>query len=447
MSLKSEIEPLIEARESEKRRSIHVYASGRRLFGGLSTSRSFSSHLSLLSLPFYPITTSSASSSLSALSPRSLCSLSSLSALSPLSLSLASLFSRNIIIVVVNLLPPLTPLPQMKKSPPLSKKKKKQLSACLNSMRTDPDRYSPSYPCSYASWRSGAVSPRRQPLVIAGSGSSILSAAARAHSTEMASRNFFSHNSADGTSPSARITGKFGYPSGYVGENIAAGQQTVLSVCAAWMCSSGHRTNILRCGFDTLGSGVAVNAAASKYGIYWTHDFGCSKGGGGCDSCGASPPQPPSPAPTPSPAPAATPLPTQAPLPPPPSTTAPPATTKPPAPPPPPSPPPPPPPPPPPAGSPVNKFSGSTNSPGDGTWWRPIAAGSALAGPIGQNVRFQALKFSPSATGDYGLVVSAGPSATSAYAGEPWVSLNLPLNFSREREERERVEGKKKEKS
>ena len=241
---------------------------------------------------------------LSALSPRPL-----LSILSPSLLLLSlSLFSRNIIIVVVNLLLPLTPLPQMKKSPPLSKKK--QLSACLNSMRTDPDRYSPSYPCSYASWRSGAVSPRRQPLVIAGSGSSILSAAARAHSTEMASRNFFSHNSADGTSPSARITGKFGYPSGYVGENIAAGQQTVLSVCAAWMCSSGHRTNILRCGFDTLGSGVAVNAAASKYGIYWTHDFGCSKGGGGCDSCGASPPQPPSPAPTPSPAPAATPLPT-----------------------------------------------------------------------------------------------------------------------------------------
>ena len=162
-------------------------------------------------------------------------------------------------------------------------------------MRTDPDRYSSAYPCSYSSWRSSAVSPRRQPLVTTGSGSDILGSAARAHSAEMASKNYFSHNSADGTAASARITRGFGYPSSYVGENIAAGQRSVLSVCAAWMCSSGHRANVLRCGFDTLGSGLAVNAAASKYGIYWTNDFGCSKSAGGCDSCGASPPQPPSP--------------------------------------------------------------------------------------------------------------------------------------------------------
>lgn len=311
-------------------------------------------------------------------------------------------------------------------------------------MRTDPDRYSSAYPCSYSSWRSSAVGPKRQPLVVTGSGANILNSAARAHSAEMASRNYFSHNSADGTSASARITRGFGYPSSYVGENIAAGQRSVLAVCAAWMCSSGHRSNILRCGFDTLGSGVAgaldkaSASASSKYGIYWTNDFGCSKSGGGCDSCGASPPQPPSPAPTPTPSPVpttttppattkpavTTPPTTTKPPPamptPPPATTTPPATTKPP----PPSPTPAP-TSPPPAGSPVTKFSGSTsggNGGGDtGTWWRPIAAGSALAGPLGRDVKYQAVRFAPAATGDYTLVVSAGPSATSAYAGEPWV--------------------------
>ena len=166
-------------------------------------------------------------------------------------------------------------------------------------MRTEPDRYSSIYPCSYSSWRNSALSPKRQPLVLTGSGASILGTAARSHSTEMATKNFFSHNSADRTSAATRITKKFGYPSAFVGENIAAGQQTVLAVCAAWMCSSGHRTNILRCGFDTLGSGVAINAGSSRYGIYYTHDFGCSKSAGGCDSCGATVPQPPSPAPTP----------------------------------------------------------------------------------------------------------------------------------------------------
>ena len=234
----------------------------------------------------------------------------------------------------------------------------------------------------------------------------------------MASRNYFSHNSADGTSPSTRITGKFGYPSGFVGENIAAGQQTVLAVCAAWMCSSGHRTNILRCGFDTLGSGVAVNACcfqvrdlldARLWVLQGRRRVQQLRG----DAAAAS--EPGADAAKPGPA-ARRRLPTQsAPPPPPPSPTAPPATTKPPcssaaaaasssaassssssssssS-----------------AGSPVTKFSGVDRTPRRRDL---VAANRRRLGagwPVGQDVRFQALKFSPSATGDYGWWSLPGP--------------------------------------
>ena len=45
----------------------------------------------------------------------------------------------------------------------------------------------------------------------------------------------------------------------------------------AHACSSdGHRVNLMGCGFDTLGTGVAINDT-SAYKIYYTQDFGCSR--------------------------------------------------------------------------------------------------------------------------------------------------------------------------
>ena len=129
------------------------------------------------------------------------------------------------------------------------------MAVCVNSMRTEPDRYASVYPCGYG-FRNAANNPRRQPLTWWGPTAAKLDAAARSHTEEMAQKNYFSHNSANGESPFARIA-RFGYPSGYVGENIAAGQPSVLSAALAWMCSSGHRANVLRCGYDEFGSGFA----------------------------------------------------------------------------------------------------------------------------------------------------------------------------------------------
>ncbi len=54
------------------------------------------------------------------------------------------------------------------------------------------------------------------------------------------------------------------------GENIAMGQQSADKVMAAWMSSSGHRANILRSSFGSIG------VAAYKVGntMYWVQEFG-----------------------------------------------------------------------------------------------------------------------------------------------------------------------------
>ena len=93
-----------------------------------------------------------------------------------------------------------------------------------------------------------------------------LAAAAQAHSTDMATRNYFSHTSPDGVTPwdRARAAG-YASPSA---ENIAMGFRTPADVMAAWMQSSGHRANILNCASHAVGVGFDAR------GYYWTQLFG-----------------------------------------------------------------------------------------------------------------------------------------------------------------------------
>lgn len=100
-----------------------------------------------------------------------------------------------------------------------------------------------------------------------------LRSAARNHSADMATNNYFSHTSQDGRSFSDRIW-EAGY-SGEVplGENIAAGMSTAPAVVNSWMNSSGHCRNIMNTGFKDIGVGYAF-VAGSTYGRYWTQSFG-----------------------------------------------------------------------------------------------------------------------------------------------------------------------------
>lgn len=88
-----------------------------------------------------------------------------------------------------------------------------------------------------------------------------LTRAARVRAQEIAQK--FSHTRPDGTK--WRTVSSSAY-----GENIARGQKTVDKVMAAWMSSQGHRQNILRASYGSIG--VACLKVGSIY--YWVQLFG-----------------------------------------------------------------------------------------------------------------------------------------------------------------------------
>jgi uncharacterized protein YkwD len=95
-----------------------------------------------------------------------------------------------------------------------------------------------------------------------------LEAAAGLHAEDMAANDYFSHTSPDGRGPTDRAAEQ-GYNGG-VGENIAAGYPDAASVMEGWMNSKGHRANILNCGYEVIGIGIAERGGT----IYWVQKFG-----------------------------------------------------------------------------------------------------------------------------------------------------------------------------
>jgi uncharacterized protein YkwD len=120
-----------------------------------------------------------------------------------------------------------------------------------------------------------------------------LNGSAETHSSNMGTRNFFSHCDLDTlTDPVDRMVA-----AGYSGmttaaENIAAGYTTPANVMAGWMASAGHRANILG-SFREIGIGYVLDAADSgnvrmnpdpldctqnstsgPFLHYWTQNFG-----------------------------------------------------------------------------------------------------------------------------------------------------------------------------
>lgn len=105
--------------------------------------------------------------------------------------------------------------------------------------------------------------------------SATLRVAARSHSEEMATHNYFSHTSYDGRTFSQRISAAGYTGASPWGENIAAGQSSPAAVVNGWMNSTGHCANIMNPSYRAIGVGYGYRAA-SNYGHYWTQDFGGS---------------------------------------------------------------------------------------------------------------------------------------------------------------------------
>lgn len=111
-----------------------------------------------------------------------------------------------------------------------------------------------------------------KPPVAALTSNAKLRCAARFHSKDMATKNFFSHTGSNGSTFVNRIDNA-GYVWKAAGENIAAGQTTAANVVNGWMASTGHCNNIMNGNFKNLGVGYWYSGTAT-YKHYWTQDFG-----------------------------------------------------------------------------------------------------------------------------------------------------------------------------
>lgn len=107
-----------------------------------------------------------------------------------------------------------------------------------------------------------------QPLAM----SPTLTTAARAHSQDMAAKNYFDHVGLDGSTFSSRIAAA-GYPGGTTAENIFAGGQSAAAAMESWKNSPGHNANMLNPAFTAIGIGRAFDPN-SDFGWYWTTTFG-----------------------------------------------------------------------------------------------------------------------------------------------------------------------------
>lgn len=99
----------------------------------------------------------------------------------------------------------------------------------------------------------------------------ILATAAQSHSQDMATRNFFGHNSPEGQGPAERITAA-GYTWSTYGENISAGRSSYAATLASWLQSEGHCRNIMRPDLKDFAVAKA-SSSTSRYGVYWTQVF------------------------------------------------------------------------------------------------------------------------------------------------------------------------------
>jgi uncharacterized protein YkwD len=112
-----------------------------------------------------------------------------------------------------------------------------------------------------------------------------LTAAASAHSQDMALHDLFSHTGSNGSTMVSRVVAT-GYSYSQLAENLAAGPSSAEDVVAGWMSSPGHRANILNCGLHEIGVGyyaqmddqsnvqLGNGQLGGPFRFYWTQDFG-----------------------------------------------------------------------------------------------------------------------------------------------------------------------------
>lgn len=103
-----------------------------------------------------------------------------------------------------------------------------------------------------------------------------LNEAAANHARDMARRNYFEHQGADGSQPKDRVL-RAGYQPRLTGENIALGPESAEEVVDGWLSSPGHCANIMDSRFQHIGVGLATGRGRGR--IYWVQTFGAPRSG------------------------------------------------------------------------------------------------------------------------------------------------------------------------
>ena len=99
-----------------------------------------------------------------------------------------------------------------------------------------------------------------------------LARAADAHSSDMATHNFFDHVGSGGSTLAQRVNAA-GYSWQAIAENIAAGSSTATATVNQWVNSPGHCQAMMSATYVHVGGACRYNARA-QYGYYWTIDLG-----------------------------------------------------------------------------------------------------------------------------------------------------------------------------
>jgi len=119
-----------------------------------------------------------------------------------------------------------------------------------------------------------------------------LTKAAQSHADDMLARDFYAHESPEGSTVSDRYQAAGGSKWLLTAENIAKcdgcepplSEAYVRQMHEGWMDSPGHRENILRKGLDHFGFGMAVDQGGALYAVQTFAGPGTSNGGGAADA-------------------------------------------------------------------------------------------------------------------------------------------------------------------
>lgn len=105
-----------------------------------------------------------------------------------------------------------------------------------------------------------------------------LEAAAAAHTQDVVNNNkpidTTAHTGSDGSDVGVRVA-RAGYTAWTaVGENIAAGQNSVQEVIQDWLSSPSHCKAIMDKDFKDIGAAMLPGKPSNTFSAYWTMDFG-----------------------------------------------------------------------------------------------------------------------------------------------------------------------------